>query len=136
MGKAMYSDDEMDEEELYNAVEWNEDTQVWQKMICCRVHQMEILDAVNLDFTFRDRVYCQLSVGEQHRVDIAVTLSHCLKDINNENKWYIVDEFTSYLDRECAIKCAIGINKFIRRYKLKGIAFCTCHYDVVQCIDD
>ena len=97
---------------------------------------MEILEAVNLDFSFRERRYFQLSVGEQHRVDIAVTLSHCLNDINNENKWYIIDEFTSYLDRQCAQKCAIGINKFIRRNKLKNIAFLTCHYDVVQYIDD
>ena len=66
--------------------------------------------------------YNTLSNGEKFRADMARRLK------NNA----VIDEFTSVVNRECAISCSHSIQKYIRNNNLKNIVFCSCHYDVID----
>lgn len=44
----------------------------------------------------------------------------------------VIDEFTSVVNRECAISCSYSIQKYIRNKKLKNIVFASCHYDIID----
>jgi len=63
-----------------------------------------------------------LSNGEQFRADLARRLrSHAM-----------VDEFTSVVDRAVAKSCSFAVQRYIRKEKMIGIVFSTCHYDVAE----
>lgn len=68
------------------------------------------------------RPYHALSTGEKFRVDMARSLH------NNA----VVDEFTSVVNRECAISCSNSMNKYIRNNNLKNIVFASCHDDIIE----
>jgi len=63
-----------------------------------------------------------LSEGEKFRAKVARLLE--------ENA--VIDEFTSVVDRQVAKACSYAAQRYIRSSGLKGIVFCTCHYDVVD----
>lgn len=65
--------------------------------------------------------YNVLSNGEKFRAD----MSRKLKD------YAVIDEFTSVVNRECAISCSISISKYINKKHLKNIVFCSCHDDII-----
>ena len=117
---------------------------VWEMLRCGSLDQEEVLNAVDLDpELFREREYRTLSIGEQHRVDIAVTLSrslcelkHCRLSKEAQSKWFVVDEFTSFLDRRCALKVVDGVNGYIQRKQLQNLLFLSCHSDIVGLIDN
>ena len=66
--------------------------------------------------------YNTLSNGQKFRADMARRLK--------DNA--VIDEFTSVVNRECAISCSNSIQKYIRNKKLKNIVFCSCHYDIIE----
>ena len=43
----------------------------------------------------------------------------------------MIDEFTSYLDRETAQKVAKGVNDYIYRNKSKKVILIACHFDII-----
>ena len=57
-----------------------------------------------------------LSEGEKHRINIARYLA-------KEEEYIVIDEFTSYLDRDCAKKVAKGISDYIYKHNKKNIVF-------------
>lgn len=66
--------------------------------------------------------YRVLSNGEKFRADMARSLH------NNA----IIDEFTSVVNRECAISCSASISKYIRNNNLHNIVFASCHDDIIE----
>ena len=68
------------------------------------------------------RPYHVLSNGEQFRARMASMLA---TDTS-------FDEFTSVVDRTVAKSCSNALQREIRREKLTGVVFATCHYDIVE----
>lgn len=68
------------------------------------------------------RPYHVLSNGEQFRARMA-------KMIGNDTSF---DEFTSVVDRTVAKSCCHAIQREIRKSKMTGIVFATCHYDILE----
>lgn len=68
------------------------------------------------------RPYHVLSNGEQFRARMAKMLG------NNTS----FDEFTSVVDRTVAKSCCHAIQREIRKSKMTGIVFATCHYDILE----
>ena len=66
--------------------------------------------------------YNTLSNGQKFRADMARRLK--------DNA--VIDEFTSVVNRECAISCSNSIQKYIRNNNLHNIVFCSCHYDIIE----
>lgn len=66
--------------------------------------------------------YQVLSTGEKFRCDVA----RKLKDNS------VIDEFTSVVNRECAISCSVSISKYIKKHNLKNIVFASCHDDIIE----
>ena len=62
-----------------------------------------------------------LSTGEGFRADLALNL---------ESK-VMIDEYTSVVNRECAMSASHSVQKYIRKNNLKHIIFCGCHYDII-----
>lgn len=66
--------------------------------------------------------YQVLSTGEKFRCDVARKL--CSNSV--------IDEFTSVVNRECALSCSVSISKYIRSHDLKNIVFASCHDDIIE----
>lgn len=66
--------------------------------------------------------YNVLSTGEKFRADMSRLL--------HDNA--IIDEFTSVVNRECAISCSCSISKYIRANNLKNVVFASCHDDIIE----
>ena len=66
--------------------------------------------------------YSVLSTGEKFRADMA----RCLYD------GAVIDEFTSVVNRECAVSCSNSISKYIRANGLNNIVFVSCHDDIID----
>lgn len=66
--------------------------------------------------------YNVLSNGEKFRANMA----RSLKDNS------VIDEFTSVVNRECAISCSNSISKYIYANNLKNIVFASCHDDIIE----
>ena len=62
-----------------------------------------------------------LSTGEGFRADLALNL---------ESK-VMIDEYTSVVNRECAMSASHSVQKYIRKNNLKNVIFCGCHYDII-----
>ena len=62
-----------------------------------------------------------LSTGEGFRADLALNL---------ESK-VMIDEYTSVVNRECAMSASHSVQKYIRKNGLKNVVFCGCHYDII-----
>lgn len=69
--------------------------------------------------------YNVLSNGEKFRAN----MSRLLK--NNA----IIDEFTSVVNRECAISCSCSIAKYIRANNLHNVVFASCHDDIIEYLE-
>lgn len=69
--------------------------------------------------------YCALSTGERFRADMSRSL--------HDNA--VIDEFTSVVNRECAISCCCSISKYIRKNNLKNIVFASCHDDIIEYLE-
>ena len=103
-------------------IEWNDGMNIAQHFES-KMDIKEKFNAVSLPLSLALSYYNQLSDGEKHRVDIARQLGQ-----NNA----IIDEFTSYLDRETAKKVARGVSNYIYRKNNKNIIFSACHNDIVH----
>lgn len=68
------------------------------------------------------RPYHILSNGEQFRARMA-------RLINSNTSF---DEYTSVVDRSVAKSCTNALQRFIRKQKLRGIVFSSCHYDIIE----
>jgi len=66
------------------------------------------------------RSYDTLSVGEQHRADLARELGPVV----------CIDEFTSTVDRPAAAIIAASVSALIRARAWRGIVFAACHGDI------
>lgn len=62
-----------------------------------------------------------LSTGEGFRADLALNLEPMV----------MIDEYTSVVNRECALSASHSVQKYIRRKGLKKVVFCGCHYDII-----
>lgn len=69
--------------------------------------------------------YKVLSNGEKFRADMARRLK------SNS----VIDEFTSVVNRECAISCSVSISKYIKSNNLKNIVFASCHDDIINFLE-
>lgn len=69
--------------------------------------------------------YCVLSNGEKFRADMARSL--------HDN--VVIDEFTSVVNRECAISCSASISKYIHNNDLKNVVFASCHDDIIEYLE-
>lgn len=69
--------------------------------------------------------YNVLSNGEKFRADMA-------RSLHND---VIIDEFTSVVNRECAISCSASISKYIHNNNLKNIVFASCHDDIIEYLE-
>lgn len=65
--------------------------------------------------------YNALSNGERFRADMA-------RRLHSDT---IIDEFTSVVNRECAISCSISMSKYIKNNDLHNIVFASCHDDII-----
>jgi len=70
------------------------------------------------------RPYHVLSNGEKFRASLARQLKSNM----------VVDEFTSVIDRTVAKSACNSMSKYIKKNKLSGIVFATCHYDIIEWI--
>lgn len=66
--------------------------------------------------------YKVLSNGEKFRADMARSL--------HDNA--VIDEFTSVVNRECAISCSTSMEKYIRKNNLQNVVFASCHDDIIE----
>lgn len=66
--------------------------------------------------------YNVLSTGEKFRADMA-------RSLHNDA---LIDEFTSVVNRECAVSCSLSISKYIKSHNLKNIVFASCHDDIID----
>lgn len=69
--------------------------------------------------------YRVLSNGEKFRADVARKL----------HSGAVIDEFTSVVNRECAISCSVSISKYIKNNNLKNIVFASCHDDIINFLE-
>lgn len=69
--------------------------------------------------------YNVLSNGEKFRAN----MSRLLKDNA------IIDEFTSVVNRECAVSCSCSIAKYIRNNNLHNVVFASCHDDIIEYLE-
>lgn len=107
----------------------NEDKIKWESNICVASHFRDFAEAsskfgavgLNSIPTWL-KPYNVLSNGEKFRCDLARKLK------NNA----IIDEFTSVVNRECAISCSMSISKYIRNHDLTNIVFASCHDDIIE----
>ena len=68
----------------------------------------------------------ELSVGEKARMDL------CWIIINTPiDEPIIIDEFTSTVNRECAISMAYTLQRYIREHNRKVI-LSSCHFDIIE----
>lgn len=68
----------------------------------------------------------QLSAGEFSRFELAYNILKTPKD-----SFIIVDEFTSLVNRECALSMSYSLQRYIREKNLK-IILASCHFDVIE----
>lgn len=68
------------------------------------------------------RTLSQVSNGERHRAEVAVTLA---------NGGLFIDEFTSLVDRDTARALCVSLNKINN----KTLTLATCHKDILKWID-
>ena len=102
----------------------------------------EVLQACMLSDEEWLRPYARLSNGQQARADAAALLAEawtgqCAGSKGNDSdqghqKYVLIDEYTSLLDRRVAARLSEQIALFIRQYSLNGIVLATCHMDVVR----
>ena len=100
------------------------------KPICDIIPNDEVLFAAGMNNLLANlRPYFALSNGQKHRVDIALALHKAMTN----DKIYVVDEFTSVLDRHAAYAVCAGINTLRRRNDFKGrLVFATPHDDIAE----
>ena len=68
----------------------------------------------------------QLSVGERARFDLCWYLINAPQD-----KPIVIDEFTSTVNRECALSMAYTLQRYVRDKNLK-IVLSSCHFDIID----
>lgn len=68
----------------------------------------------------------QLSVGEKARFDMCWLIAN-----NQSNEYILIDEFTSTVNRECALSMAHSLQRYIRNKGLK-IILASCHFDIID----
>lgn len=71
------------------------------------------------------RPYSCLSNGEKFRADLARTLT-------SEKQIYLIDEFTSVVDRTVARSASHAVAKWIRKDPKKKVVFASCHEDIIE----
>lgn len=69
--------------------------------------------------------YSVLSTGEKFRADMSRLL----------HSDSVIDEFTSVVNRECAISCSYSIAKYIRQNNLSNVVFASCHDDIISYLE-
>lgn len=67
----------------------------------------------------------ELSNGERARLDIAYQL------LTNKNKYILIDEFTSVVNRTVAKTMSYNLQKYIRRKNFRVI-ISSCHFDILE----
>ena len=72
------------------------------------------------------RPYEQLSNGEQYRAKLAYLVSSAAKD-----EIILIDEYTSFVDRDVAKAMSFALQKYIRKTG-KKIILASCHYDITE----
>lgn len=70
------------------------------------------------------RPYSRLSAGEQFRADIARAI------IDSNDELILIDEYTSFVDRNVAKSLSHALQKYLRRNNSK-IILATCHEDII-----
>lgn len=68
----------------------------------------------------------QLSVGEKARFDLCWYLINAPKD-----NPIVIDEFTSTVNRECALSMAYTLQRYVRSKNLK-LVLSSCHFDIID----
>eukprot|EP00485_Elphidium_margaritaceum_P015018 CAMPEP_0202728208 /NCGR_PEP_ID=MMETSP1385-20130828/185509_1 /ASSEMBLY_ACC=CAM_ASM_000861 /TAXON_ID=933848 /ORGANISM="Elphidium margaritaceum" /LENGTH=1594 /DNA_ID=CAMNT_0049394455 /DNA_START=27 /DNA_END=4812 /DNA_ORIENTATION=- len=96
---------------------------------CASLVELFEVCALSLHLAFSRFEY--LSEGEKHRVNIARCLQHA-HDTSALDRVTLIDEFTSFLDRETAITISRRISDYIYRHGLRNIVFLACKYDVIS----
>lgn len=71
------------------------------------------------------RPYNCLSNGEKFRADLARTLT-------SDKQIYLIDEFTSVVDRTVAKSASHAVSKWIRKDPNKKVIFASCHEDIIE----
>eukprot|EP00929_Paragymnodinium_shiwhaense_P083976 TRINITY_DN44885_c0_g1_i1.p1 TRINITY_DN44885_c0_g1~~TRINITY_DN44885_c0_g1_i1.p1 ORF type:complete len:1346 (-),score=282.28 TRINITY_DN44885_c0_g1_i1:59-4096(-) len=94
------------------------------------VKAKDLLEAVHLDATVAMRPYSTLSVGEQARARVARILAEAAQSKRVNDVW-VLDEFTSTVDRATAFHMARGLQRVVRQWKLQNILVVSCHNDFV-----
>jgi len=87
-----------------------------------------VFEAVCLSKEALDLPAHSLSNGQRFRADVARILTHALHN-KSKKQIYVIDEFTSVLDRDLARKFAISVNRFIVENDLRQFLFLSCHAD-------
>lgn len=102
---------------------------IWNNNLCIASHFEDFEDAsskfgavgLNSIPTWL-KPYNVLSNGERFRADMS-------RSLHNDA---LIDEFTSVINRECAISCSFSIQKYIRSHNLSNIVFASCHDDIID----
>ena len=68
----------------------------------------------------------QLSNGEKARLDLAMLIYN-----SNDEKYILIDEFTSVVNRPCAESMSFSLQRYARKHDLKMI-LASCHYDIIE----
>lgn len=87
----------------------------------------ELLHGVGISSipTWLKRPY-QLSNGEMARLNLAMTIYK-----SKNEKYILIDEFTSVVNRPCAQSMSFAIQRYARKHDLKLI-LASCHYDIIE----
>lgn len=73
------------------------------------------------------RPYSCLSTGEKARADLAMALT-------SKDKYIVVDEYTSVVNRETAMSMSNSVQKYIRKHNLR-VVLASCHSDIIEYLD-
>lgn len=91
----------------------------------CPERACELLMAVGLNsIPVWINKYQSLSNGEKYRAKLAKLLS-------TEKEIYLVDEYTSVIDRNAAKSMSKALSKFVQKKNIK-IILVTCHSDIIE----
>lgn len=68
----------------------------------------------------------ELSNGEKARLDLAYYII-----TTPINEWIMIDEYSSVVNRSCAMSMSYAFQRYIRKHNRKALLF-SCHFDIID----
>ena len=87
---------------------------------------IEKLECVNLPICIGLNKYNNLSTGQKERINIARKLN------KNNTGCIVIDEYTSFIDRNTALYVTKNIYQYVIRNKVTNVVLISCHRDIID----